>query len=552
MKFDDHETANIKTLSAVRLPKNTIKKGKIINPEQLGKSLREAFETAKPTPIQSSEIIFEIPDEVSFHYHFTLPSSLSEKQIREAALFEAAKVIPFEIDKVSWDTKAIKHSTKNNLILFVATPLDLVQKYYEFFIDFGVTPLGFSSKIENILRAFGQTKSPFTITLDLQSKYSTVIFSVGDILLSFKQINIGEDNLKKAIHRQLKIPKKDVYKKLHKFSVVDINLATFSTMKKLDEKLKKILISFEKIKKNISPELLEQKTEQGDKTGSKYKFVFVGNKALYPAFKNFFQEHKNQKINHLQGNLKQLLSPSINLPQNSKLFTSRSAKQEKKAASRKPLDLKKTTLQKLIPNAIGASLADYTNKAEPNRSLNLLPISVRSIALWKQTNPWFYLMASLILLFSIGWLMVFGFSWGSTLAQLRVAQNNLILVERQFDYKNSGNIEKQILAVNEELKILYNLKAGNIPFADITKSIRKTLSEDIVFKSLSFDSATEEVLFALNGIAKNREQVIQSYQNIQKLPFIKTVFFPASNFDKKDQVVFTVKFTVKENTNNSY
>ena len=177
--------------------------------------------------------------------------------------------------------------------------------------------------------------------------------------------------------------------------------------------------------------------------------------------------------------------------------------------------------------------------------MNLLPKLVRAIALWKKTSGWFYLMATVMLIFSVVWLMAFGFQWGSTLAQLLNAQRNLILIERKFDTKKPVTLEEKINTANTELQKINQLTANELVYADIIKAVRLSLPITIKVNSLQYGLLSDKSAFELRGEAPNRDEVIKAYDALKSLPFIEKVVFPASNFNERDSVDFSIQFLLK-------
>jgi len=156
------------------------------------------------------------------------------------------------------------------------------------------------------------------------------------------------------------------------------------------------------------------------------------------------------------------------------------------------------------------------------------------------------MMATSLLIFSVTWLMAFGFSWGNTFAQLRNAQQNVILIQRQFQTKKPLTREEQINAANQELVKLRSLRTSVLNYTDIINDVRAVLPDDIIIRSLQYGLGEDKTLFELSGYAPDRESVISTYDYISYLPFVEKVYFPASNFDERlYQVTFSLTFKVQ-------
>lgn len=620
---DDERDTEIRALNTVALPPEIYQQGRILNAEKMRATVREAMKNAKPKSMKAGEIVFEIPEEHTFHHVFELPKSIPAEKAAEAVIFEAEKVLPFSIDQVSWDSKVIDFCEKSNLVLFSAAPLDLVQDYYNFFLSCGLQPLGFSIRVEDIISSLLKDNNRAAVIIDLQNEYTNVMFCIGKKIIDLQQISVGENELRRAIQEHYEIEPEKMEQQLSRLSLVDINLATIKHMHRFKEQLDIQLQEFlakeklfnrlhkpakvldeigEEEKSELTQEIVkaqEKEAEQKrkemeeafeaayeasaeesskkeqlkrkkekEKQGKTYSFVYTGNSIFNYALKEFFKNNRDTHLSELEGNLKKMLNiktkdygvlhifhfdelgPSDEKKKNGKKTNGKAeGKKEIKASDeRSRAAYEKTLIQKLIPSAIGASLCNYSDDNPAKRPLNLLPKLVRAIALWKKTSAWFYLMATVMLIFSVVWLMAFGFQWGNTFAQLRNAQRNLILIERQFDTKKPLTLEEKIQSANTELQKISQLTAEELVYADIIKAIRLSLPITIKMNTLQYGLLSDKTAFELRGEAPNRDEVIKAYNAIKSLPFIARVVFPASNFNERDSVDFSIQFMLKTTT----
>jgi len=626
---NDGENTEIRSLNTVAIPNDIYQQGRILNAEKMRATIRETMKNAKPKTMRASEMIFEIPEEHTFHHIFELPKSIPLEKAPEAVLFEAEKVLPFSIDQVSWDSKVLEYSNDTNLVLFSAAPLDLVQDYYNFFLSCNLQPLGFSIRVETAVKSLVKDKPVPSVIVDLQSEYTTLIFCIGNQIIDLQQISIGEKELKKAIQDHYEIEEKDLETHMSRLSLVDINLATIKHMHRFKEQLDVHLMEFldreklfnkhhfkrlkleekkaEKSADSSREDNGEKEKNEGEESGKKtqeeleaefeeayesaleetkkrtkskkkkeqeekkYNFIFTGNSVFNYALREFFRQNTDPHLDKLEGNLRKLLNIKTkdynvlhifhfdDLGQfEEKNGNGKGKKQGSKSGVKKGIKNKepekrshilfeKTIVQKLIPSAIGSALSDYSEDNKLKRPINLLPYRVRAIALWKKTSGWFYVMATVMLLFSVVWLMAFGFQWGNTLAQLQIAERNLILIERQFDTKKPATLEEKITMANTELKKITQLTANELVYADIIRAIRLALPVTIQIQTIQYGLLSNKSLFELRGEAPNREEVIKVYDALRVLPFIDRVVFPASNFNLRDSVDFSIQFLLKHN-----
>lgn len=248
------------------------------------------------------------------------------------------------------------------------------------------------------------------------------------------------------------------------------------------------------------------------------------------TFQKYFSKHLPKQLQPLQTNFKNLVNLSPRDLNRLYILTKK---------------VKKPSLKRLIPSAIGASLADYGVKGGQFRPINLLPPMVRSIALWKETSGWFYVLATFMLIFSVSWLMVFGFFWGDVSAKLKVSLSNHIMVERQLEIKKSKSTEEKIRSANEELKVINDLESNNILLSKIIEEFSMVVP-DIFFISLQYGHHQDKSLFEWKGRVATREDAIKIHESVKTLAFVDKVIFPPSNLDNKEQVEFSILFNLKD------
>jgi Tfp pilus assembly PilM family ATPase/Tfp pilus assembly protein PilN len=546
--FPNNQRPQITSISSSTIPKECFVQGRIIYKKGFVKTLQNALKNAKPNPITSKDIVMEIPESVIFQKKLTLPTSIEGNQLPEAIFLETEKTLPFSADQISWDYQILNKNEKKQRILFTAAPLEIVQEYYEMLIEAGYTPIGFSIRSENLIRAAVQHNSPESCMIDLQNRFTSLTFFRGTKKREAHQINIGEHHFKKAIQEHLQLTAKTYKQNIHKLSSIDINLATLKPMKKL----------WSEIKKHLS----QQKEHKNKKD-----FIYIGNTVFFNPLKQFFSEQKSS-LKELNGAISKIIKIKPVDPETLTIFTGEDEGKDKKrkntlqAKTQKEQKTKTKTptneiektgnykAQKLLPSAVGSALADYAETDPGEKPINLLPKVVRSIAVWKETNPWFYVMTSILLIFSIGWLMAFGFVWGNTTAQLRVAKENLILLERQFENIKPLTIEERIESANKELQVISNIQQSKNPHAIVLQTIRDLLPSGTTFTSLEFGHLQNKNLFELRGTAENRELVIEIHERLQQHKLVNQVLFPASNLDEKSNSPFSIQFTINHFTPN--
>jgi len=549
-----------KKISAVNLlpvPKGVFQHGEIRDQKAFSKLLRKGVKTAKPKPMTAHEIVFEVPEEHTFQHTMTMPDNLSEEQIREAVALEAEKLLPFELDQTSWDIKIIPTIGGSTTVIFSGIQLELIQGYYNAFIGAGFLPLGFSLHFENIYLALLSKAQAPLLVLDIQPKYTSIMLLRDRRIVTLSQISMGEEDFKKAIAEKYQYDKKSLRQKLKEMDQVDFNLAMVEVMKKYTQEFKEIHQQFLRLNQTIETDQKKQastrtrdvasrktsrekgsdnsklKTQAQQHAGS-FEMYLVGSEFSEQVMRYYLAEHPDSIFKDLK----------VNLSANFDIET----RVKNQLVQLQRAD-KTHELNRLFPSVYGASLANYSSRHRWERPLNLLPLMVRSIAVWKETNTWFYLCSSLLLILSVTWLMAFGFQWGSTYAQLRVASSNAIAIERQLEYKKATDIEGKVSQANRELKILTELQSSKNPYADIFQTIRDIMPEGVRLTAFNYGIFKDKTLFEVKAESQERELIIQTHMALKSLAFVNQVIFPPSNLDQRDPYLFSLQFNLKPGLN---
>lgn len=525
MIMPSHQPKKIEKISAMKMTGHPVENGRLIDKPLLQQNIRQAFQKASPNPIRSKEIVFEIPDEITFQKIVSLPLGLEEKDLEESIIAQVEKILPYPRDQISWDYSILKTEAGKQKVLFTAAPLEVIREYYDAFIQMGLTPMGFSIRAENIQRSLLRNESGKTMVVDMQKKSSSLLEFEGTALVRQHQLNLGEDHFKKAISSHFNISKEDLIKQLPKIAAVDVNLATLALMKELETAVRGMI-----------PNQLKRKTTS---------LIIIANSIYAYPLKLYWKEQKDG-WKRIETNLKEIIVIPIESKSLLEIFNlkKKSSSSNTELSSHR-VQYEKGVIRRLLPSALGSSVADFTHPENGKLITNLLPPMVRSMAVWKETNPWFALTATILLLFSVGWLMTFGFVWGSTTAQLRVSKENLIMLQRQFEIKKPMSREERIEEANKELKILAAFQKNPHPKAEVLQTIQQLLPQETKLISLQFGLLMNKSLFELKGTAVSREKVIETYTQLKTVPFIQEVFFPASNLDAKKDISFTIRFLIK-------
>lgn len=138
LSFDGELLAHANVL----LEDGTIRSGKIIDREKLMDKLREAFTTAQPKAIQFDskhlKVVFGLPESSVFLYAFRLPADFNGADFVARASAEAASIVPFDPQDVSWFYKR-----SEDKVVAVGVFREMIDSYTDVFRAIGLSSVAF-------------------------------------------------------------------------------------------------------------------------------------------------------------------------------------------------------------------------------------------------------------------------------------------------------------------------------------------------------------------------------------------------------------------------
>ena len=134
------------------LGKGIVKDGQIFHAEELAKEIKELLKSSRPKPIKDKFVVFSIPETKSFIRTIQIPK-MSKGEAEEAVKWETEANIPVSLDKVYLDWQVIGSREKNNEILVVAAPKEIVDGYCKAVALAGLVPLAVEIDIIATIRS---------------------------------------------------------------------------------------------------------------------------------------------------------------------------------------------------------------------------------------------------------------------------------------------------------------------------------------------------------------------------------------------------------------
>jgi len=134
------------------LKKGIIQDGQVIRAEELAKEIKELLKSSRPKPIKTKFVILSVPETKSFIRTIQIPK-MSREEAMEAVKWETEANIPVSLDKVYLDWQIIDSSEKNNNVLVVAVPKEVVDGYCKAIFLSGLIPLAVEVDIIATIRS---------------------------------------------------------------------------------------------------------------------------------------------------------------------------------------------------------------------------------------------------------------------------------------------------------------------------------------------------------------------------------------------------------------
>ncbi len=134
------------------LRKGIIQDGQIVQAEELAKEIRELLKSSRPKPIKTKFVVFSVPETKSFIRTIQIPK-MSREEAGEAVKWETEANIPVSLDKVYLDWQIIDSNEKNNDVLVVAVPKEVVDGYCRAVSLSGLNPLAVEVDIIATIRS---------------------------------------------------------------------------------------------------------------------------------------------------------------------------------------------------------------------------------------------------------------------------------------------------------------------------------------------------------------------------------------------------------------
>jgi type IV pilus assembly protein PilM len=122
------------------LKKGLVQDGQVIDPQGLAGEIKELLRITRPKQIKSKFVVFSVPETKAFIRTIQIPK-MSRAEAKEAIKWETEANIPVSSERVYLDWQIIGSKEKNDEVLVVAVPKEIIDSYCEAISLAGLIPL---------------------------------------------------------------------------------------------------------------------------------------------------------------------------------------------------------------------------------------------------------------------------------------------------------------------------------------------------------------------------------------------------------------------------
>ncbi len=274
------ENPELLAMGRTKIATGTLENSKILNKEDLIKSLQNLISNPQFGEIKTKKLIFSLPESKSFIHTFGLPKDLKKAEISEFLESQATQTFPFTLNELYFDFQI-----KNDEVLLIATQKEIVNDYLEIFKICRLQPIALENESMSLARALIEEKEKVILIVDIGANMTSLaLFDEKGLRLSFS-MEIAGNKFTEAISEKLKIALKeaeDIKKKIG-----------------LNSKIKgeKVVPILEKEVLEIIEEIKRIEGYFEQKTGKKIeKIILTGGSALLPYLPDYLSENLEKEV----------------------------------------------------------------------------------------------------------------------------------------------------------------------------------------------------------------------------------------------------------------
>jgi type IV pilus assembly protein PilM len=264
-------------LGRKELPGGILEDGKILKKKELETFLKDLISQPDFGKVKTKKFVFSIPESKIFVHSFSI--SNSEKDILNQIKEKAKENFPYPLDELFFD-----YEMKENEVLIVACPREIINDYLDVFSNCKISPLAIESESLSLGRALIK-EGEIVLILDVGSKFSNfILFDKGKLKLSISN-PIAGNSFTKAISEKLKIPFQEAEKLKRE---IGLNPATNEG---------RVFFILQKEVQNLIDQIREIENYFFNKTSEEIgKVILTGGSATLPYLREYLAENLGKEV----------------------------------------------------------------------------------------------------------------------------------------------------------------------------------------------------------------------------------------------------------------
>lgn len=197
----------VESYARFRLSPEIVEDGRILNPQKLKEAILKLFQNAQPRPFdQSHKVFLSIPESKTFSQILSLPKNIKDKDIATVAINQAEEVIPESINNLTAVVKILPDTENSRQAFYLAVETDVLKSFVTLFDELNIGIAGITTEASSSFAGLKKDKDQkLILLLDLGARTTIASIFKEEYLCSSININIGGDNITKALAKKLNI-----------------------------------------------------------------------------------------------------------------------------------------------------------------------------------------------------------------------------------------------------------------------------------------------------------------------------------------------------------
>lgn len=197
----------VESYSRFRLSPEIVEDGRILNPQKLKEAILKMFQNAQPAPFDLSRKVFlSIPESKTFNQVLSLPRDIKDKDLNTVASNRAEELIPESVNNLTPVIKILPSTENARAVFYSAVETDVLKSFVSLFEELNIEIAGITTEANSSFAGLKKDDNKkIILLLDLGARTTIASIFTANGLCASININIGGDNITRAIAKKLNI-----------------------------------------------------------------------------------------------------------------------------------------------------------------------------------------------------------------------------------------------------------------------------------------------------------------------------------------------------------